>query len=180
MVDPALGILIAVALAALFAQAAWHKLRAPSEFAAVLAAYALVPRTVVPTFARLLPLSELAVAVALVLPKSSQAAALAASALLLLYALAMGINLVRGRYELDCGCLGPYRRRRVSTWMVVRNVALAAAAALVALPRVQRPWSAIDAWTIAAGVIVTAVLYAAIDRLLAERARHGPVPSATP
>jgi Methylamine utilisation protein MauE len=175
MLDPALGVLIVIAFAALYAQAAWHKLRAPGEFAAVLEAYALLPRSAAPAVARLLPLAELAVAVGLVVPGSSQAAALVASALLLLYALAMAINLARGRHELDCGCLGPYRRRRVSWWMVGRNGVLAATAALAALPRVPRPWSTIDAWTIAAGAIVAAVLYAAIDRLLAER----PAPGAT-
>jgi len=173
MLDPALGVLIAVACAALFAQAAWHKLRGRSEFAAVLEAYALLPRAAVPAFARLLPAVELAVALGLCLPKSSRAAALAASALLLLYAFAMGINLARGRYELDCGCLGPYRRRRVSQSMVVRNIVLAAIVALAALPRIERPWSSIDAWTIAAGAVVAAVIYSALDRLLAERARYG-------
>jgi len=172
MLDPALSILIAVAFAALFAVAAWHKLRGPGEFAAVLEAYALLPRSAVPAFARLLPVMELALAVGLCVPRYARAAALAASALLLIYALAMGINLARGRYELDCGCLGPDRRRRVSPWMVWRNVVLAATVALAALPRAARPWSSIDAWTIAAGAVVAAVLYAAIDRLVAERARY--------
>jgi hypothetical protein len=173
MLDSALAVLIAVAFAALFAQAAWHKLRGPGEFAAMLDAYALLPHRAVPAAARLLPLVELAVALALCLSRSSRAAALAASALLLLYALAMAINLARGRYDLDCGCLGPWRRRRVSRWMVGRNIVLAAIVALAALPRVPRPWSAVDVWTIAAGTVVAAVLYAAIDRLLAERARYG-------
>jgi hypothetical protein len=172
MLDPALSVLIAVAFAALFAQAAWHKLRGPGEFAAVLEAYALLPRSAVPVFARLLPVAEVTLALGLCVPRYTRAAAIGASALLLVYALAMGVNLTRGRYQLDCGCLGPLRRRRINPWMVRRNVVLAATVALAALPRVARPWSAIDAWTIAAGTLVAAVLYAAIDRLFAERARY--------
>jgi uncharacterized membrane protein YphA (DoxX/SURF4 family) len=178
VVDPALALLIAIAFAVLYAQAAWHKLRAPAEFAAVLEAYALLPESAVPVVARALPVVELAIAMALCLPGSSRPAATAAAALLLLYALAMGINLARGRYELDCGCLGPYRRRRVSTWMVARNIVLATTVALAALPRTDRSWSSSDAWTIAAGVLAAALLYSAIDRLIAERDRYRARPGA--
>jgi len=179
VLDPALGVLIAIAFAVLYAQAGWHKLYAPAEFAAVLEAYALLPEAAVPVAARLLPVLELAVAVALCLPGSFRPAAIAAAALLLLYALAMGINLGRGRHDLDCGCLGPYRRRRVSGWMVVRNIVLATTVALAALPRTDRSWSSSDAWTVTAGVLVAVLLYSAIDRLIAERDRYRAQPGMT-
>jgi hypothetical protein len=78
----------------------------------------------------------------------------------------MAVNLRRGRRDVDCGCFGPARRRPISSTLVARNVALAAAALTVALPVQPRALIWIDAVTITAGVLLLALLYAAIDGLL--------------
>ena len=80
LLDPILIHACALALAAILATAASHKLRAPRWFAAQLEAYALLPAGLLTPAARLLPLVEGAVALGLLLPVSRGFAALAAVA----------------------------------------------------------------------------------------------------
>ena len=61
-------------------------------------------------------------------------------ALLLTYAIAIAINLARGRRDLDCGCAGPNERRPIAAWMVWRNVGIAILLAAVLLPWSAAPW----------------------------------------
>jgi Methylamine utilisation protein MauE len=166
MMDPAVGALLAGAFALLFASAALHKLVDPARFGAAFRAYELVPAPLV-WVAGLLPVLELAVAAALLPALSRSGAAAAGAALLLLYAAAMAVNLVRGRRDLDCGCGGPSARRTIGTWMVWRNLLLAALLAALWLPSAPRPLGAVDALTIGAGTAAAALLYMALDVLLA-------------
>ena len=105
--DPIFIIASAIAIAVLLASAATHKVRTPARFARQLADYQLLPASLVRPVARLVPLLELAIAFALLVPVSRGWAALSAASLLALYAAAIGINLWRGRRDIDCGCAGP-------------------------------------------------------------------------
>jgi Methylamine utilisation protein MauE len=167
MIDPALGALLAGAFALLFASAALHKLLDPERFGAAFRAYEVVPSSL-GWLSRLLPLLELAVALALLATRSRHGAAAAGAALLLLYAAAIALNLHRGRRDLDCGCSGPSERRPIGTWMIWRNLLLAALLAMVLLPWAARPLSGTDALTIGAGTVVAALLYLSVDALLAQ------------
>jgi hypothetical protein len=89
--------------------------------------------------------------------------------LLLLYAGAIGLNLLRGRVLLDCGCGG--RSQPISWWLVGRNLALAGAAGLALLPVGERPLTLLDGITVAAAVLVGAALYGAANGLHAARQR---------
>ncbi len=91
----------------ILASAASHKVRAPAWFRRQVADYRLLPEALHGPAARALPLLEGALALALLWPATRGAAALAALALVALYAAAIGINLARGRHDLDCGCAGP-------------------------------------------------------------------------
>jgi hypothetical protein len=166
MIDPAIGALLAGALALLFFSAALYKLRDLGYFAEILAAYELLPAGVAPA-ARLLPLFELAVGAGLLSGGLRPTAAAAGAVLLLLYAAAIAINLRRGRNDLSCGCGGTYQRRPIAAWMVYRNLALAAALLALRVPWLPRPLSAADALTIGAGIATAALLYMGLDRLLA-------------
>jgi hypothetical protein len=86
--------------------------------------------------------------------------------LLLGYGCAIGINLARGRRDLDCGCSLAAGRRPIAAWMLLRNGVLAAAAIAAAFPSMGRPLTWIDMMTIVAGASATALLYASIDALL--------------
>ena len=168
MVDPDIGALIVAGMALLLASASWHKWRALPEFESVLAAYHLVPQAIAGAAARLVPAIEVAIAAALLVGPTRSWAALAGAALLLAYAGGIAINLRRGRRDLDCGCAGPEDRRSIAPWMVVRNVVLAAALGVAAVPWSVRPLGPIDALTIGGGLATLAVLYHAVDRLLGQ------------
>ena len=86
--DPIFIIASALAVSALLASAATHKVRAPARFAKQLADYQLLPAALVRPSARLIPLLELAIAFALLVPLSRGWAALSAASLLALYAAA--------------------------------------------------------------------------------------------
>jgi hypothetical protein len=166
--DPASGLLASSAFALLFAHAAWHKWRAPADFAATLAAYRLLPPPLAAAGGYLVPLAESAIAIALCAPGARRDAALAGATLLVVYACAVGINLRRGRRDLDCGCTGPADRRPIAAWMVWRNLLLAALLLATATPWNVRPLGPIDALTILAGLVAAVVVYAAVDRLLGQ------------
>jgi hypothetical protein len=168
MLDPAPGLLVSLGIALLFAAAAAHKLRALARFAETLAAYRVVPESLARRAAWFIPCAELAAALALLWEPRRPAFALPAVCLLLLYAGAMGVNLARGRRDLDCGCGTARQRRFIAAWMVWRNIILAAALCAVALPYSPRPVTVTDLLTIAGGLAVSAALYATVDRLLGE------------
>lgn len=142
MVDPVLQQILALALALLFLHAAWHKWRGGLRFEAQLAEYRLLPEALVPAAARVLMVLEFAVALALVVPFLRQPAAAVAALLLLGYALAMAINLLRGRHHIDCGCGDT--PQLLSPWLVVRNLALVAGAFVSALPASPRAPATMD------------------------------------
>ena len=91
------------------------------------------------------------------------------AAMLLAYAGAMTINLVRGRRFIDCGCGGA--TQPLSVGLVMRNVVLAAAALIALVPAPARPLGWLDITSMIAGVLVLGALYAATNQLLAARAR---------
>ena len=165
MIDPAVGALLAGAFALLFASASLHKLLGLEHFAEAFRAYEVLPAALAQLFP-LVPILELTVAAALLASPSRTGAAAAGIALLLTYAVAIGINLARGRRNLSCGCGGPNDRRPIAAWMVWRNLILAAFLGVTLLPWAGRPMGAADALTIGAGTAVVALLYISLDSLL--------------
>lgn len=171
-IDPVPASVLALALAALWAASGVHKLRDRTAFAGTLAAYALLPQRAVDVVARALPLIEMAVATGLLFRATREAAALLSTLLLWLYALAIAINLRRGRLELDCGCLGFGRRSTISMTLLWRNAVLVLASLAVGfLPRRERALDWIDLFTVAVGLAAVALLYAAVDGLAAVTGR---------
>lgn len=102
------------------------KLRHPATFVEQVRAYEILP----PTLARLvgwaLPALEIVIGIG-----SLRAPALlgpVVAGLYVLFAIAIAINLVRGRTSLSCGCFGPGNAARISRGHVGVNVVLAAMA----------------------------------------------------
>jgi hypothetical protein len=165
--DPVVDAILRGSLALLWLSAAVHKLRDLPAFGAAVGDYELVPAAATRAAAGALVAAELATGAALLATPTRAPALLASALLLALYAAAIGVNLLRGRRHLDCGCAGPAQRRPVSGWLVARN-ALVAAVALAALAPVHaRPLAWIDAVTVLAGVCAVAALYTTADHLLA-------------
>jgi Methylamine utilisation protein MauE len=164
MMDSGLALFIALGGALLFGFAVAHKLREPEIFAATLAEYRVMPFTLVRPAAALVMMAECAVSFALVWPSTRLAAAVAAAVLLLSYAAAIGINLHRGRRDIDCGCT--MQPRPIGGWMIVRNVLMAGALLTLALPVSERPLAWLDGATICAALLAATLLYLSADLLL--------------
>ncbi|MBS0377552.1 MAG: methylamine utilization protein MauE [Proteobacteria bacterium] len=164
MIDPAIGLLLTGAFALLFATAAFHKFRDLALFSQVVRAYRLLPQAL--SVAPLVAAAEALAAAGLLVGTTRPAAALLGAALLLLYAVAIAVNLARGRRELSCGCGGYNERRPIAGWMVARNMVLAVLLAAIALPWSARPPQTVDLLTAGAGVAVAGLLYMSLDRLL--------------
>lgn len=166
-IDPIFIIASALAIAVLLASAATHKLRAPGRFARQLADYELLPEALVRPGARVIPVLELAIAFALLVPASRTWAALAAAGLMALYASAIGINLWRGRRDIDCGCAGPDQAQPLRPILLLRNGVLVALALLASLSPIARDLGFFDGFTTVAASAVALLIYAAVDGLLA-------------
>ena len=166
-IDPIFIIASALAIAALLASAATHKLRAPARFAKQLADYQLLPDALVRFGARVMPLLELAIAFALLVPVSRSWAALSAAGLIALYAAAIGINLWRGRGDIDCGCAGPDQAQPLRPILLLRNSVLIALALLASVAPLARDLNLFDGFVTIAASAVALLVYAAADGLLA-------------
>ena len=165
--DPILIIASAIAIAVLLASAATHKLRAPARFRKQLADYQLLPDALVRPVARTIPLVELAIAFALLVPVCRAYAALTAGVLIALYAAAIGINLWRGRRDIDCGCAGPDQAQPLRPVLLLRNSALVGLALLASVTPTARELGFFDGFVTLAASAVALLIYAAADGLLA-------------
>lgn len=167
--DPVIvGTLVGTLALVTFA-AAWHKLADRDAFASALAAYRLLPPALTGIAARLLPWVEVAIGAGLLLPATRNAALVALALLLLVYAGAMGVNLARGRNDIDCGCGG--ESHPLSWGLVLRNLVLAAAALLASQPALERSLDWVDALSLVLGVLAFYALYLMADELLRQATR---------
>jgi uncharacterized membrane protein YphA (DoxX/SURF4 family) len=116
LLHPRIAWVLAVVLGATFVAASYHKIVDPPDFAHMIYNYKLTPGALINLLAIYLPWVELVAGVALVLglPGRRGAAALVA-AMLVVFILAIGINLARGN-AIDCGCFagstGPPKTRQ--------------------------------------------------------------------
>src|SRR5262252_5263447 len=118
-----------VTLAGLFAWAAIPKLVDPGEFAAAIDNYRAVPEAVARHAALFVPVLELVIAIALLVPAYYRGAACLAALLLTVFAAAMAQARWRG-IDLTCGCFGATLEAKVSWLTVARTLALGVLSAL--------------------------------------------------
>lgn len=166
-IDPILLAIAHYAVAMLFLGSAYAKATNFAVFRATLAEYELVPAALVGAAALLFAVLELVIGVASLVPVSAAAAMLAAACLLCVYALAIGINLARGRRDIDCGCTGPATRQLLSGWLLVRNAGLVAFAVVGAMESSGRQLAPVDWLVVVLGLAAVLALYAAINQLMA-------------
>jgi hypothetical protein len=165
VIDPTVQLPIALALSFLLISAARSKLRTPSRFRAVLGAYHLLPAGLLPVAAVALPIAELLTGAALLLAAARPVAGFMAMLLFVLYGLAMGINLLRGRPTIDCGCGDT--PQPLSAALLVRNGVLAMASLLVTLPAGVRAQGWLDYLIVAMACGTLMLLYVAFEQLTA-------------
>ena len=125
-VDPSIALAGRLLGALIFAAAVAGKIRHRRELAGVVANYRLLPEPLAASAAWMIVALESLVVLSLVSGVRLAAGATLAIVLLTGFALAMGINLARGRHEIDCGCFQSGLRQRLSVALVARNLLLAA------------------------------------------------------
>lgn len=153
-------------LALVFLVAGVGKLADHAQFRRALVAFG-VPARVSAPLGWLLPLAELAVAVALVPTATAWWGALGALALLAVFVAAIGLNLGRGRKP-ECRCFGQLHSAPVGRQTLARNGVLCAAAALVVWQGGDDPGASALSWVgamsggqlsaLVAGVVVLGLL----------------------
>lgn len=169
MTDPVAAGIVIGAVALILFSAAWHKFSEPHTFLAALAGYRIVPAGLLDAMTRLVPTLEAVLGIGLLIPYSRRIALIGASTLMLLYALAIAFNLLRGRSYIDCGCGGT--AQPLSWALVVRNAVIAAAALGVSGPTAVRGFEWLDAVTLLFGVLAFYVTYLMADELMRQASR---------
>jgi hypothetical protein len=153
--------------ALLFLRAAWHKLADFTEFQGFLADYQLLPeRLVLPVAAGLVLLETAAVALML-MPVTRNAGLLLTAALLLLYAMAIGINLQRGRRQVECGCGGA--PQLLSGSLLIRNGVLTLMALSPVLGNMPASYTTRELVATIAAALTLWALYALFEQANATR-----------
>lgn len=122
---------MALFIAAIFALAAYPKLRDPAAFSEAIFRYQLLPDAAINLLAIYLPWLEAVAALALAVSGRFRRGALLAVALMLIvFIVAMGINLYRG-VNITCGCFSVGGRGEAMSWLnIARNIGLLLLAAL--------------------------------------------------
>jgi len=168
VLDPIAALAIALLISWVFVESGLHKLQAPDLTAANIDEYRLLPEGAGVWLARPLAFCEVALAVLVLLPFSRGPALMTAAGLIAVYAIAITINLLRGRRDIDCGCAGPGQAQRLSAALPVRNAILAGAALAAAhAAPVPAHWSG---WLFAMFcAAAAALLHSSINGLLANR-----------
>jgi thiol-disulfide isomerase/thioredoxin len=146
------------------------------------------PKRLAPTLSLLLPICELAVAIALLFNNTARPAAIAAVFVLTVFVAVIGINLGRGRNP-DCHCFGQLYSRPIGWPTLVRNLLFAIGGCLTiwqtGSDTLQGPLSRVESLLTAGGFILVAALAASAvhwrqKRTHAESAKGLPVDSSAP
>lgn len=168
-VDPSAVLASRILGTLVFGFAVVGKVRHHDEFVGVVANYRILPERLAAPGAWLVVILEGFVVLSLLSGVQLSAGAACAVLLLLGFAVAMTINLMRGRTSIDCGCFQSALRQYLSPALVLRNIVLAAALApLVSVAAGPAPVAL--QWLNGAGAgIVLFVLYRVFDQVLALR-----------
>jgi uncharacterized membrane protein YphA (DoxX/SURF4 family) len=175
MLDTVWAWIARLTLALLFAAAGLSKLWHPAAYRAAVAGYGLLPAPAIAPAAIFLAAAEVAGAALLLWPASTVAGAGLLAALLLLFSTATGINLWRGRTNIDCGCwmfgAQPDTQRSIGPGTLVRNAGLGALMLVAVLPAADRALSVLDWSTVLMGSAAALGLFAMASQLSANGRR---------
>lgn len=122
--DPSIEVASRLLGALVFAIAVFGKLRHRDEFFGVVANYRLLPQALTVPAAWVILLMEGFVVVSFVAGVWLMLGALIALSSLLVFTIAMSINIARGRTHIDCGCFQSALEQRLSGGLIARNVVL--------------------------------------------------------
>ena len=109
-------------VAVLFIITATGKLRERRRFLQTVLSYQVLPARFAYPYAVVVPWLEGAVGILLLSGLLSKIAATISAVLLISFIIAIGINLVRGRSDLECGCFGARRHQKINITIILRNL----------------------------------------------------------
>ncbi len=128
-----LAFIVRVALGIIFIAASIDKIIHPAEFAKIIHNYRLMPGFLINLWAITLPWIELICGILLTLGLFREGAFSVITALIIIFVIAVGINVVRG-VNLDCGCFTVSEHARGNALLVlIRDFGLLAMAIFVYL-----------------------------------------------
>ncbi len=130
-ISPYLLAAVRFLLAIVFLQSSVEKIREPDIFVKTVAAYRLLPKFVIRPFGFSLPWLELMLGLVLLSGWQTRLAAILTGMLYLLFIGALGINLLRGQTNMNCGCFGSKRRHKIDVGLILRDIGLLIASGLV-------------------------------------------------
>ena len=120
-------------LGAVFLASSVSKVKQPRLFSAEVVAYKLIPNKWSWPIALTLMSMELVVAVLLLIGWQSRLAAFLGGLLLVIFTIAIGFNLLRGRADLECGCFGKKNAQKIGLRLIARNLILLIVAVCITL-----------------------------------------------
>ena len=168
-IDPIILVSCSLILSYVFVDASIHKWQNLEEFKSTLGNYQILPESLMGAFVYSIPVVELLCGIALLIPYSTHLAASFGAVLLLMYMFAIGINLLKGRRTIDCGCGGTEQKQAISEWLILRNGILLFFAYIVMTAVQSRELAWLD-WVVA--LLATAVgclFYNIVNQLLVNK-----------
>lgn len=164
--DPVFHIAVMLFLAWIMVTAGLHKIRRPLYFGFVIDDYRLLPVSAGRVIAIPLGVAEVTSGIALCVPATQSWGAALAALLFSVYFLAIAINLLRNRRDIDCGCHGPFQQQPLSGWLLLRNGVLIVLILLVSTGASSRALGWLDWWVVLGVLVSIALLYVIFETLL--------------
>ena len=173
MIDPLLSQIVAYGFGLLFISSAWNKLSDIDQFSLILKDYQLLTIMPFKLLAIMIATFELALGCAWLLGYNASMIGWCTVGILILYTLAITVNLVRGRVYIDCGCgfnntLGD-NSHLLSPILVVRNFILIVMVLFTLLPISERDFVFLDYMVIFAALLTIILLYVGSVQLIQNR-----------
>jgi uncharacterized membrane protein YphA (DoxX/SURF4 family) len=117
-------IMFRLALSALFIMSSIPKIKDKAYFTGVVSNYRILPSVVAKLFGVIFPYLELLIGLLLLLGLFTNEVLLISYLCILVFTVAMLINLLRGRKQIDCGCFGPKLSQKIGPIGILRNIIL--------------------------------------------------------
>jgi Methylamine utilisation protein MauE len=165
--DPVFIWVASAAAGTIFFASSLMKLRDVEIFRSAVINYRLLPQWAELPFSWAIPIAEGVSSLGMFFGPTRFWAAIALVALLCMFTLAILINILRGRDDIDCGCFGPVLRQKLSRWMLVRNAVVMMLVVTPLAAASDRPLGLLDVLTIVFATLVVIILYASANYLLA-------------
>jgi uncharacterized membrane protein YphA (DoxX/SURF4 family) len=124
-------VFLRLSLAVVFLYYSSSKLISMQAFASAVMSYRLIPAALAQPFALNLVAIEIVLGVLLLFGWYTRMAAAVGGVLMLIFIMAMAINIARGNTDLDCGCSGGHTRQIIGYKTIVRNIAILVSAIFV-------------------------------------------------